>query len=258
MLVGCLAGGLTIAILGTPFGGVRTQAFAFTSLLTIPVFDPMWVYMIAIAVAFTVAMLLIIVTGYKDKEPVAEAAAVTAATDLPAGTGADGTAEASSDGAVSTATRTVVLGAPVAGTAVSLDDVADKVFASRALGEGVGVQPGENRFVSPVDGELVTVTGTGHAFGIKTDTGVEVLVHIGIDTVQMDGEGFTVAVEKGQRVSRGDLLATVDLDAVTAAGYDTTTLITVTNTKSVTDAGGEVLPRTGTVSAGDPIVEVNR
>ncbi|NLT31607.1 MAG: PTS transporter subunit EIIC, partial [Propionibacterium sp.] len=258
MLVGCLAGGLTIAILGTPFGGVRTQAFAFTSLLTIPVFDPMWVYMIAIAVAFTVAMLLIIVTGYKDKEPVAEAAAVTAATDLPAGTGADGTAEASSDGAVSTATRTVVLGAPVAGTAVSLDDVADKVFASRALGEGVGVQPSENRFVSPVDGELVTVTGTGHAFGIKTDTGVEVLVHIGIDTVQMDGEGFTVAVEKGQRVSRGDLLATVDLDAVTAAGYDTTTLITVTNTKSVTDAGGEVLPRTGTVSAGDPIVEVNR
>ncbi|MGJ3509385.1 glucose PTS transporter subunit IIA [Enemella sp. A6] len=262
MLIGCLAGGLTIAILGTPFGGVKTNAFAFTSLLTIPVFDPMWVYMIAIAVAFTVAMLLIIFTGYKDKEvAVAGDAALTAdgsADDNTALAAAPAGAAAGGGTATALATATTVLGSPVAGTAISLDEVNDKAFASRALGEGVGVQPSGNRFVSPVDGELVTVPGSGHAFGIKTDDGVEVLVHIGIDTVQMNGTGFTVAVEKGQRVSKGDLLVTVDLDEVTKAGYETTTLVTVTNTKSITDGGGEVSTHVGAVSAGDAVVEVNR
>lgn len=280
MLVGCFAGGLTIAILGAPFEGVKTQAFAFTSLLTIPVFDPMWVYAIAVAVAFFTAMILIIVTDYRTPEQRAEAkaalahssasatpsaemamASVGAPTAAVAGTAAAGsaTAGASAAGSAGTATRTpsgpTTVLAPVAGQVIALDDVSDKVFASRTLGEGVGIVPTESRIVSPVAGKLVTVAKTGHAFGIRTDDGVEVLVHIGIDTVQMKGEGFEVAVAKGERVSAGDLLATVDLDVVRQAGYDTVTVVTITNTKAMAEVNPII---EGDVSVGDPVISVNR
>jgi PTS system beta-glucosides-specific IIC component len=97
------------------------------------------------------------------------------------------------------------------------------------------------------------VAETGHAFGIATDDGVEVLVHVGIDTVQMNGDGFTVAVANGQRVNVGDTLVTVDFDKVKAAGYSTTTLITVTNTAAL----GSVTPQTGKdVQAGDPVLDI--
>ncbi len=255
MLVGCFAGGLTIALLGAPFGGVKTGAFAFTSLLTIPVFNPMGVYAIAIAVAFVVAMALVIFSGYKDKDAPAEVS--------PQAVEADATAPAAAAPAAapaaSIARATTEVASPVAGHAVSLDDVEDKVFSSRTLGDGVGVVPTEGRFVSPVAGTLATVTKTAHAYGIKTDSGVEVLVHIGIDTVRLKGEHFTTHVEKGQRVEVGDLLAEVDLDGVRAAGYDTTTIVTVTNTKAIRDGEGTVTPRAGVeVAAGDPVIEVVR
>ena len=119
----------------------------------------------------------------------------------------------------------------------------------------VCIQPTENQVFSPVAGTVATVTKTGHAFGIKTTTGVEVLVHIGIDTVQMKGDGFEVAVSKGQTVEKGDLLATVDFDKVRAAGFDTTTVVTVTNTKAMT----AVTPITGeTATVGAPIIDVTR
>lgn len=249
MLVGCFAGGLTIALLGSPFGGVKTGAFAFTSLLTIPVFNPMWVYALAIAVAFVTAMLLVIISGYKDKDaPVEETDAAPIAP-----------AAAAAAPATSSVHGITTVGAPVAGRVVSLDDVEDKVFSSRTLGEGVGVVPTGRLFVSPVSGTVATVTKTAHAYGIKTDAGVEVLVHIGIDTVRMKGEGFTAHVEKGQRVEAGDLLAEVDLDAVRTAGFDTTTLVTVTNTKALTNAEGSVRPLVGRdAEVGEPIIEVSR
>ena len=264
MLVGCFTGGLTIAILGAPFQGVKTQAFAFTSLLTIPVFSPMWVYAIAVGVAFFTSMILIIATDYRTPEQRAEAkAALAAAAPVAAapvaatvGAIADGSSAAPMAAASTTpATATTQVLAPVAGHVVSLDEVEDKVFASRTLGEGVGIVPFEGRVIAPVAGKLVTVAKTGHAFGIRTDDGVEVLVHIGIDTVQMKGEGFDVAVAKGERVSPGDLLATVDLDAVRAAGYDTTTLVTITNTAAMTT----VSPIVGAdVAAGDAVITVAR
>ncbi len=272
MLVGCFAGGLTIAILGSPFGGVRTSAFAFTSLLTIPVFSPMWVYAIAIAVAFVVAMMLIIITDYRTPEQKEESRLAREAEerehalhphghrDATAGavaaTGA-GTAAAASAApvAVLDAQATTFVGAPMAGQVVTLDEVEDKVFASRALGEGVGIRPDNGRVVAPVGGTLATVTKTGHAFGLKTDDGVEVLVHVGIDTVQMKGDGFSVKVAKGDRVNVGDVLADVDLDAVRTAGFDTTTIVTVTNTKAM----ASVTPLAGqSVSAGDPVIDVVR
>ena len=276
MLVGCFAGGLTIAILGSlaTIGqerrGVTTEAFAFTSLLTIPVFSPMWVYAIAIAVAFAVAMTLVIISDYRTPEQKAEAkaaleqaeadealaarheaAAVAAPIAAPAGSGGVATAVAPAPAAVAQATDEIA--SPVAGHVVSLDDVADKVFASRALGEGVGIVPTDERVVSPIAGTLVTVAKTGHAFGIKSDDGVEVLVHIGIDTVQLDGKGFQVAVAKKQRVNVGDLLATVNLDTVKQAGFDTTVMLTVTNTAALS----AVTPHTGIdVSAGQTVIDV--
>jgi PTS system beta-glucosides-specific IIC component len=246
MLVGCLTGGLIIGILGATSGGVKTSVFAFTSLLTIPVFNPMWIYAIAVAAAFFVAMALVIVSGYKDPVP---AASTTSTPDSV-------TSEAIPAAAAEALTGVqVVIGAPVAGIVVPVTDVDDKVFASKTLGDGVGIQPTENQVFSPVAGTVATVTKTGHAFGIKTTTGVEVLVHIGIDTVQMKGDGFEVAVSKGQTVEKGDLLATVDFDKVRAAGFDTTTVVTVTNTKAMT----AVTPITGeTATVGAPIIDVTR
>jgi PTS system beta-glucosides-specific IIC component len=276
MLIGCFIGGVVIAILGWIFPstlangqvvhGVTTTAFAFTSLLTIPVFSQMWVYAIAIAVAFFVSMFLIITLDYRTPEQKAadhaveaqqtmdevEAPAAPAAVNDNTAATAAATATATAT-ATKTATDTVV--APVAGHVISLDEAGDPVFASRALGEGVGIQSTGSTVYAPVSGVLSTVAETGHAFGIKTDDGVEVLVHVGIDTVKMNGEGFTPAVTKGQRVNAGDKLVTVDFDKVKAAGFKTVTLMTVLNTAAL----GGVTPKTGIdVKPGDAVLEISR
>lgn len=280
MLLGCFAGGLTMAILSAPFDGVQTNAFVFTSLLTTVVFKPIWVYVISIAVAFFVAMAAIVITDYRTPEQKAEAAAQkeaeaaeqaaladadsapladdpsvsdssAPATAAPAAATAATTAGAATVGTLAPATTDIA--APVAGKAISLDESGDKVFASRALGEGLAIVPEESRIVAPVAGQVVTVAKTGHAFGIKTDDGVEVLIHVGIDTVKMKGEGFTVAIEKKQRVEVGDALVDVDFDAVTKAGFATTTLMTVTNTKQLESVSPTA---SGSVRAGDTVIKV--
>ena len=276
MLAGCLVGGLIVGILG----GVDTKAFAFTSLLTIPVFDPMIKYIIAISAAFFTSMALVYFSDYRTKEEraqvnderdAAEAAAkgevavpaqtvpaeerelvaVGAAPAVTGGSASAGSVEAD----VPAARKGLELAAPVAGRVIGLGEVEDPVFASRALGEGVGIEPADGHVVAPVDGELITVAETGHAFGIRTTDGTEVLVHIGIDTVKMNGKGFDVRVEAGRKVSTGDLLVEVDLGAVRAAGYSTVTLMTVLNTADM----ASVEPHTGQdVTAGAPVVTVRR
>jgi beta-glucoside PTS system EIICBA component len=252
MLVGCLVGGLITGI----FGGVQTSAFAFTSVLTIPLFSPMPLYVLSITAAFVTAMVLVIISDYRTPEQKAESLAnrLQAESDL-ALEAARAAAPTDVPPAVPTpvSTPTTEIVAPIAGLVVSLDEVEDKVFASRALGEGVGIRPTDGRVTSPVAGVLVTVPASGHAFGIKTDDGVEVLVHIGIDTVQLQGKCFEVAVKKGERVAIGDLLATVDLKGVRDAGYDPTTVVVVINSKSLLS----VTPKTGSdVVSGDPIIGV--
>ncbi|MEJ5929009.1 glucose PTS transporter subunit IIA [Corynebacterium sp. H128] len=261
MLVGCFTGGLTIAILGMASDGVKTGAFVFTSLLTIPVFSPMLTYVIAIAVAFFTAFILILITDYRTPEEKAEALARAAAA-----RDADGESEqfgeeapvaaataAGAAGGVATLTKTRTLAAPVAGDMVAVAEVSDAVFASGALGEGVGIKPAESTVVSPIEGTVVTAMKTGHAYGLKTEDGVEVLVHIGIDTVKMKGEGFKQLVQKGDRVTVGQPLAEVDFTAVDKAGYDPTVIMTVTNTKKL----GAVQPAAaGKVAAGDTVVTV--
>ena len=268
MLVGCGLGGVVIAILGWLFPsvtaagqtvhGVTTTAFAFTSLLTIPVFNQMWVYAVSIAVSFLTSFLLIITFDYRTPEQKAEVLARAAANQKTAVSSveAKGVAPAAATAtATVAATATTVVNAPVAGHVISLDETGDPVFASRALGEGVGIQPADSTVVAPVSGVLQTVAETGHAFGIKTDDGVEVLVHVGIDTVKMNGEGFDVKVKANEHVNAGDNLVVVDFDKVKEAGYSTTTLMTVLNTV----AFASVTPKTGVdVKAGESVIDIQR
>ncbi|PLS30711.1 PTS mannose transporter subunit IIABC [Bifidobacterium margollesii] len=267
MLVGCGVGGVVIAVLGWIFPsstgahGVTTTAFAFTSLLTIPVFDQMWVYAISIAAAFVTSLFLIITLDYRTPEQKAELKERVAqekadlALEAETKSGAATTTAAATATATKEAVTTDIVGAPVAGHVIALDESGDSVFASRALGEGVAIQPRNSTIVAPISGVLQTVADTGHAFGIKSDDGVEVLVHVGIDTVKMNGEGFSVAVSANQRVKAGETLVTVDFDKVREAGFSTTTLVTVLNTSAL--AG--VMPKTGIdVNVGDPVLEIQR
>lgn len=274
MLVGCGLGGVVIAILGWLFPsvtaagqtvhGVTTTAFAFTSLLTIPVFNQMWVYAVSIAVSFLTSFLLIITFDYRTPEQKAEVLARTSANQKTAvpSVEAKGVAPAAAtvtatktEAPAAAAATTTVVNAPVAGHVISLDETGDPVFASRALGEGVGIQPADSTVVAPVSGVLQTVAETGHAFGIKTDDGVEVLVHVGIDTVKMNGEGFDVKVKANEHVNAGDNLVVVDFDKVKEAGYSTTTLMTVLNTV----AFASVTPKTGVdVKAGESVIDIQR
>ena len=255
MLVGCFAGGLTIAILGTPFGGVKTDAFVFTSLPTMFVFDPVWVYMIAIAVAFVTSFLIIFITDYRTPEEKAEALARAAAARNEVNEEAEEAEEVAPTQVAAEQTSQSSVLAPIAGQAVAMEALSDAAFASGALGEAVGITPanGTLTVVAPAAGKVISVAKTGHAYGIKTDDGVELLVHIGVDTVKLGGEGFTPVVEKKQTVAAGDPLAEVDFAAIADHGVDTTVITTVVNSKKL---GGVNDIADGTVAAGDPVLEV--
>lgn len=143
------------------------------------------------------------------------------------------------------------LAAPVAGRVVPLRDVPDPAFASGALGPGAAVEPSEPLVVAPVAGTVVAALP--HAYGLLTDEGVEVLVHVGIDTVNLDGAHFDMHVRRGDRVVAGDALVTVDLAAVVAEGYSTATVVVVTGWS----AAREVLPvATGSVTTADVLLRV--
>jgi len=219
-------------------GGSAADSFVFPSLLAIPAFANVGNFtlqLIGTGIAIAIAFALTWVFGPRETADVDAAPEVvpTAASDVPA--------------------NAVDVIAPVAGTAVAMDQVNDKVFASGAMGGGLGIVPTDGQVFAPVSGTVVVAMKSGHAFGIKTDHGVEVLVHIGINTVELDGRHFTSHVAKGQQVQQGDLLAVVDLKAIEEAGYDTTTVVVVTNTKKLTD----VTPVTaGPIGRGDTAITV--
>ncbi|OHO66612.1 PTS beta-glucoside transporter subunit EIIBCA [Corynebacterium sp. HMSC036D03] len=253
MLVGCFAGGLTVALLTLGSNGITTDAFVFTSLLTISVFSPMAKYAIAIAVAFVIAFLAVFITDYRSPE---ERAALKAAAaeekDAPL---ADAPAESTAAPAAATAGTVTDISSPAEGEVIPMAEIDDPVFSAGTLGDGVGVIPADDKVYSPVTGTIVSAMKTGHAYGIKTESGVEVLVHIGINTVKMKGEGFAPAVKKGDTVGAGDLLATVDFDAVRAAGFDTTIVVAVTNTKSLAEVTPAGIKK---ATAGDTIITATR
>lgn len=119
---------------------------------------------------------------------------------------------------------------PLQGTIVPMDEVPDPVFSSGAMGKGIAIEPTEGRVVAPFNGEVTLVAETKHAIGLTSDEGVEVLIHVGLETVELNGKPFTVHVKAGEKVSKGELLLEVDLDQLKAANYQTITPVVVTNT----------------------------
>ena len=279
MLTGCVVGGLVIGV----GGGATTNTFVFTSLLTIPVFTPMAVYGLGILAAFTTAFLMVVFFDYRTKEqkavarekkeamkagvsaaPAAAAAAAAAEAEAAAAAPAneDAAAEATAPAAEAApapsfsdeAKADLTLTSPMAGELVALSDVNDEAFASGTLGPGVAVSPAAHAVVvAPCDGKVTVAFPTGHAYGLKSASGVQILIHIGMDTVKLDGKGFTPRVSKGDIVKRGDVLAEVDWDVIREAGYDTITPMVVTNKKKF----GEITPAApGPVSISDTVVTV--
>lgn len=280
MLVGCLTGGLIIGIgslvLGLPHG-ITTQAFVFTSLLTIPAFNPIGLYLVAVGGAFVVAMVLVIISGYKNPEPAgaAVAAATAGAASVAPGVARDsipavaGGAELAGVAGEATAATTatavaerpdavgalIQVASPLDGTVVALDKVPDPVFAGGVMGPGVAIEPTGDTVYAPGAGTVVAAQPTGHAFGLQLDNGAEVLIHVGIDTVNLKGEGFDVKVKNGDRVETGTPLVTFDRAVIEKAGYPLITPVIVLNGDTFDTVDPVAL---GPVTHGSPLLDVQK
>ncbi|MDT8715970.1 PTS glucose transporter subunit IIA [Clostridium sp. 19966] len=168
---------------------------------------------IAMIVSFVVGFLLMMVTGFKDDEIQV--------------------VKKEAEGEVLVKQETVA--SPLKGEVKALSEVKDEVFSTGALGKGVAIEPTEGKVVAPISGVLTTVFPTGHAIGITSDGGAEILIHVGMDTVQLDGKYFTVKVKQGDHVTVGQELLEFDIKAIKAAGYSLTTPIVVTNSANYLD-----------------------
>ena len=253
MLVGCLVGGLIIGL----GGGVTTKAFVFTSLLTIPAFSSMGLYATAVLAAFFTSMTLVILSGYRTPEEAAAAAAAgVSVADLEgpmSEASPDTLVAAAATKAAGDAGVVTTVAAPLAGTVIPLSEIPDPVFGKGIMGPGVGIIPSGNTVYAPANGMVVAAQPTGHAFGLVLDGGVELLVHVGIDTVKLKGEGFDVHVTKGQKVTAGTPLVTFDRKVIEDAGYSLVTPVIILNGKKF----GSVSPTVeGVVAVGDPLLDL--
>ena len=263
MLVGCLVGGVIIGA----GGGLHTPAFVFTSLLTIPAFDKIGLYSVAIAASFFTAMALVIVRDYRDNDEKAAAkarrrqasaheaestaAAPAAATESITETATVEGAEAPT--AAEVASEAVTITSPLEGRAVPISEIPDPVFSTGVVGDGIAIEPASNTVVCPADATVVTAPDSGHAFGLKLDSGVELLIHVGIDTVELGGKGFDVKVKAGDHVSAGQPLVVFDPTVIDEAGYSKITPVLVTNRFDYSNVTG--IPADD-VTTGTPVITV--
>ena len=222
-IAGCIGGGCgalyaSLVHLGAKGTGV-TGIFGILLCLNQPL-----QYIIEMAISVGVAFVISFMI-YKDKEPATQAARTEAAVE-------NKEAEANAEETENSAEKTVSveeITSPVNGTVVPTAEVADETFASEMLGTTVAVEPTDGKIVAPCDGEVMNIFDTGHAVCIATEAGAELLIHIGIDTVSMDGKGFVKKVADGAKVRKGDVLIEADLDAIKAAGHPATTMMILTN-----------------------------
>ena len=198
-------------------------AAGFIGFLSIyPKSIPMYVVAELISFAVAFALTFIYGKGHMKEEQVAPVVSASEA--------AETEAKVEEQVAAESKLNDEVVAAPISGESKKLTDVNDPVFSTLAMGNGAAVVPTDGTIYAPVDGELTVAYETKHAYGLKSDNGAEVLIHVGIDTVNLKGQHFESFVKQGQKVKKGDKLGTVDLDAVKAAGYDTTVMVVVTNT----------------------------
>ena len=196
-------------------------------------------YIIMAAISIGVAFVLTWLFGYKDAEPAEarKAAPVPSQPEPPL---------------PSIQCRPGVVYAPVSGQAVPSEEIPDETFAAGVLGRGVGISPAEGIVAAPFDGEVSSVTDTHHAVGVTSPDGMELLIHVGVDTVAMAGDGFQCFVQEGQQVKAGDKLIAFDRDKIAAAGHPDVVVVLVTNS----DDYGELSIQTGPCRAMDPVIQV--
>lgn len=243
------ASGIALAIFK-----VVAIGFAPAPILGLPLVQPTIGALSAMAIAVILPIVLINIFGYEKKGAVdgkvAATAAPTASVAAPP-LHSDGGFRGASVTAV--LTRPAELRSPFDGTVIPLSECGDPVFAGGLIGPGLAVEPSNGTVVAPVGGTVVAAPETGHAVGLRTDDGVEILIHVGVDTVKLGGNHFTRHVAQGQRVAVGDALISFDAEAITAAGYPLITPIVITNL-----AAGQVVDveASGVVRAGDLLVTV--
>ena len=211
MIYAVISGALGGALMG--WGGSYGTAFANQGLLTIPVYagagtKAFICYLLGIAIAFFGSCILTVVLGFEDI-PEEDAADRILASD-----------------------EAVDLLAPTSGTVVALSSLPDEVFASGAMGKGFGIKANHEQatIYAPENAEVLTLAPTHHAIGLKLESGVELLIHVGIDTLELDGRGFESLIKQGELVKRGQALLNVDMNVINESGYDDTIIVIVTNT----------------------------
>ena len=198
-------------------------------------------YLLMVAVSFVLGFALTYMFGYEDEKEVATEVET------------ERLVQEETTGNIPATLQNETLVTPIVGDVVALADVNDPVFSSGAMGQGIAVKPSQGVVYAPADAEVSIAFPTGHAFGLKTTDGAEVLIHVGIDTVSMNGEGFGAKVAQGDKVKAGDVLGTFDSNKIAAAGLDDTTMVIVTNTA---DYASVAPVATGSVAKGDAVIEV--
>lgn len=234
-IISCIAAAIGGGIMG--FAGVKTFMMGGLGLFGLPCFigdntmyHLIWT-LIALAVAMAAAFIMTMVT-YKDDAP----------------------KETEKKVPVKEAGKGENLAAPVKGQVKPLAEVQDEAFSCGVMGQGAAIVPAEGKVYAPCDGEIITFFPTGHAIGISSKSGAEVLIHIGLDTVKLNGKGFTPKKNQGDTVKRGDLLLEFDMDYIKKAGYDITTPVIVTNTDDYSEVK---IVGSDKVNPGDDLIEVN-
>ena len=198
-------------------------------------------YLLMVAVSFVLGFALTYMFGYEDEKEVASEVAT------------ERLVQEETTGNIPVAPQNETIQTPIVGDVVALENVNDPVFSSGAMGQGIAVKPSQGVVYAPADAEVSIAFATGHAYGLKTANGAEILIHVGIDTVTMNGEGFEQKVSQGDKVKAGDVLGTFDSNKIAAAGLDDTTMVIVTNTA---DYASVTPVASGSVVKGDAIIEV--